>query len=469
MPITKIALIEPTVDSECLTTQIFWQIRCSLPFLSAALKKKGWKTSIFCEELIDLKARLQNIATDFDCAAISLTINTVNRGIEIARTLKKINPKIVIIYGGMVTSHYDNLLLHTGDFLIPGRGEIPFVKLLSFLNVPKGQALSDLSRIKGLIYRDKTKNISIKTPKEENWEDRPCDFSSIVNFGGFSEHKNVLGVKKPPIYSLFFSTGCVNNCKFCMSDKKYRLRKIENVIQDLKEILSRHKTMFNPKIMLVDDCPYGDKKALTSLLEAIAEVRQKNKFALYMQFHVKPLIEGKRLPELMKKAGVEMLLIGFETTNEESLKAQNKNITVADTLRAIDVCRKYNIVPYGYFVAGFDTDTLESIKKTFDFIIEHKLIAQLLPLGVMDSTTLDPFSFGATIFVSHKPAFTTPYALQKELNKGYERIFSLKRIPGMNSFKEALFQSAFCAAYKKWRPRLEKHLNYLKLLNKFNN
>ena len=466
--LSKIALIEPTVIAECLTTEIFWQIRASLPFMATALKEAGFSSRVYCEELVLLETRYEKIAQEFDAFGISVTINTVERTLEIARQLRKLAPTKPIFFGGMVAAHFAEKLLQVGDYCITGRGEIVLPRLLEALN--NGE---DKPELAGLAY---LKNDElVRQPASDEWADFPSDFSVVENYGGFSERRNILHLRKPPQHSIFFSTGCVNRCRFCMSERRYRTREIKNVIADLRQIISLHSTLLAPRIMVVDDCPFGDRKKLKELLREIANVRQEHKFSIQLQFHVKPLIEDEELVQLLVAAGTSMLLIGFETVSNESLASQNKNTTVEDNIKAIEICRRAGIVPYGYFVVGFETDTPEVVRSVFDFIIEQPLVGQVLPVGLMEGvdgargtdtpmSTLDVYSFGATVFVSHKHPTMSSAQLQRLLNEGYERIFAPSRILAMPTMGEKAAQFSYWMAHRRWRPLLRAHVDKLEAM-----
>ena len=464
----NIALIEPTVVAECLTTEIFWQIRASLPFMATALKRAGFASRIFCEELVSLESRYEILAKDFDAFGISVTINTVERTMEIARQLKKLAPDKPIIFGGMVAAHFAKKLLSVGDFCVIGRGEVVLPRLMKALN--EGE---DKPQVPGLTYL--VDDVLVRIEPTDEWSDYPSDFSLVENFGGFSERRNVLGLPKPPQHSIFFSTGCVNRCRFCMSERRYRTREIENVIADLRQIISLHKTLLSPRIMVVDDCPFGDRNKLKELLREIAKVKKEHNFSIQLQFHVKPIIEDAELVELLVAAGTSMLLIGFETVSNEALASQNKNTTLEENIKAIEVCRKAGIVPYGYFVVGFETDTPEVVQSVFDFIIDQPLVGQVLPVGLMEGvdgargtdtpmTTLDVYSYGATVFVSHKHPTMSSAQLQRLLNEGYERIFAPSRIFAMPTMGEKAAQFSYWMAHRRWRPLLRAHVDRLAAL-----
>lgn len=471
MKIKRVALIEPAIGSECLTTEIFAQIRASLPFLAGALKASGYECGVYCEELIKLKPRLHHIAAAYDAAGISVTINTVRRALDIASAIKKIDPARVIVFGGSVAGNFAEKLLEIGDYCLSGRAEKTFPMLLDSLNRGCG-----LENVPNLIF--KRGGAVVRNEKKHLTGDFISDFGPVENFGGVSEKHNIINISKPPLYSIFSSTGCVRNCRFCVTEKKFVIRETDNALADFKSVLSLHRGFLPPHFMLVDDCAFGDMARLKKLLSGIAELRKNSRFSVMMQFHVKPLLKDPSIAVLMKKAGITTLMIGFESASDVSLSSENKGTTVAENIAAIKICRKFGIIPYGYFVAGFESDTENTVRDIFEFISAHKLVAQVLPVGVLEadadgvtvegaSKTLDPYSFGAAMKVSHIPSAMSPHKLQSILIEGYDRIYSFKRAAELLSAREAVYNLFFSICYRKWRPRLACHLNYLKLLARF--
>lgn len=448
--IGSIALIEPAVRAECLTTEIFAQIRASLPFLAGALAARGIRTGVYCEELVDVAAGIGEIVRNYDAAGISVTINTVRRAIALAGLIKKARPEMPVVFGGHVAGFFSGALLEAGDACIVGRAEN---SLAEYLERP----------VRGRVF----------TAADSGPSDFSSDYSTTAGFGGYSEKKNILGIRKPPIYSLFTSTGCVRGCRFCVTERKFVARRIADVEADLHQILSRHRGFLPPHIMIVDDCPFGDQAHLEEVIGVLKNARRKRSFSAMMQFHVRPLTTVAGLAGRLRGAGVATLLIGFESASDATLAGERKGTTVAENEEAISVCRGAGIVPYGYFVAGFDTDDEEGVRGIFDFIMKKRLVAQVLPLGVMENPggpcarTLDPYSFGATIFVSHRPALMGPAKLQRILIDGFERIFAAGRAFFMPTAREAAYQFFYSAAYAGWRKKLSSHLKYLENLEKF--
>ena len=63
-----------------------------------------------------------------------------------------------------------------------------------------------------------------------------------------------------------------------------------------------------------------------------------------------------RFLDLMRRAGAQMVMIGFETTTDEGLTSLGKRLSVATEERAVAALHKHGIAVHGMFIAGLDTD-----------------------------------------------------------------------------------------------------------------
>jgi len=88
-----------------------------------------------------------------------------------------------------------------------------------------------------------------------------------------------------------------------------------------------------------------------------------------------------------------------------------------------------------------------TVDRVFDYVLRRKIIAQVLPVGIMNRDedgnptpeaprVLSDTSFGATVFVSHRPTLISASRLQALINKGYRRITSMRRMKDFNSLYE---------------------------------
>ena len=167
------------------------------------------------------------------------------------------------------------------------------------------------------------------------------------------------------------------------------------------------------------------------------------------------------------------LAIGFESVSQRSLDHERKGTTVEANDRAIEQCRRFGIVPYGYFVVGFDTDEEADVVRGFEYICERGLIAQVLPVGIMNrdefgeptpdaDRVLSDTSFGATVFVSHRPRLISAVRLQQLINAGWKRISSLFRLTRMHTRYEREFLFGQHRCFQVWEPAMERHIEILR-------
>ena len=161
---------------------------------------------------------------------------------------------------------------------------------------------------------------------------------------------------------------------------------------------------------------------------------------------------------VMKKAGLNLLAVGFESGSQESLDKMKKNTTIEKNLEVAKLCKKYNISILGYFLIGFpweDKSHLEATKKhIFDTDADYIEISVVIPylrtpiyeefIGDIEETP-EILGFDAYNHIYEKYAKLSPKYLQKFrkhiLLKYYTRpkyiikkLFSIKSLPVLKNY-----------------------------------
>lgn len=179
------------------------------------------------------------------------------------------------------------------------------------------------------------------------------------------------------------SRGCKFNCDFCSIKSLYpagvRQKDIDEVAREVKE--SKEKLIF-----FIDDNLFLNDESAKKLFEAIKPLKKKWACQISIEVAFKDDILT-----LMKESGCMMVLIGFESLNEDNLKLMNKtaNLRVKHYEDAINNIYAHGIMIYGMFVLGYDHDTAASIKETMDFALRNNLaIANFNPLMLLPGTPL---------------------------------------------------------------------------------
>ena len=98
---------------------------------------------------------------------------------------------------------------------------------------------------------------------------------------------------------------------------------------------------------------------------------------LNVEWSAQASIVALRDPEflaLAKASGCQLIGIGLESINQESLLEVNKKINQVDQFaETLQMIHDHDIGVQGYFMFGFDHDKPEGFEKTADFIIENHI------------------------------------------------------------------------------------------------
>jgi radical SAM superfamily enzyme YgiQ (UPF0313 family) len=189
-----------------------------------------------------------------------------------------------------------------------------------------------------------------------------------------------------------YSRGCPYNCEFCdviqLFGRVVRTKHPEQFIREMEKV---HGTGFRGALFIVDDNFVGNKKKVKALLGEINHWQRRNGYPFALSAEASfDLAEDDELLDLMARAGFDMVFIGIETPDENTLtyirKRQNLRI---DMLNGIKKIQQKGIEVTGGFILGFDTDPPDIFKRQIDFIQEAGIpTAQTGLLTALPSTQL---------------------------------------------------------------------------------
>ena len=173
------------------------------------------------------------------------------------------------------------------------------------------------------------------------------------------------GKKYLPISLVETGRGCRHMCEFCAIasyyDCRYYSRRIEHIVADIR--LSTNKYHF-----LVDDNLVADFAHAKALFRAITPLGIK-----WSGQGTLSMARDTELLKAMKASGCELILIGFESLEEENLRQMNKSWSQAfgEVNELVNRIHDAGIGIYATFVLGYDSDTPKTIEKTLDFARKH--------------------------------------------------------------------------------------------------
>lgn len=366
----------------------------------------------------------QNINTapsDSDVVCISAITRTAKQSLELARTIKQNNQEAKIIFGGShFTVKYEEALNNRGDVVVFKEGEI----LPEILDT--GFDYEKLSQIKGIAFR-KENEIILTEPRL---------FLTSEQLSSVHPHYDNTIRRLSNIAIIETMRGCPWNCEQCgvteMYGGHYRARSIEWTIEELKRIDDIGRTIF-----YISDNIAGNPKHLSLLSFAIEEAGLNKKFGV-CQITSKAL----RNPEVvksLKRIGIKMACVGYESMNPEFLKDMEKPCSVEDNQEAARILREAGIWNHGMIMTG-GKDTRDSLEYELQWAIKNLDSAQFFPMGNIPGTRFDermrgegrmlcedyprdyPKMDGHHVLV--RPENMSPYELQIITDSMYSRFYS---------------------------------------------
>jgi radical SAM superfamily enzyme YgiQ (UPF0313 family) len=183
--------------------------------------------------------------------------------------------------------------------------------------------------------------------------------------------------------SIQFSRGCPFHCEFCNVTALFGHRpRTKTAKQIMAELDSLHNLGWRGPVFFVDDNLIGNKRSLkTELLPALIEWRaDKRNIPFNTEVSIN-LADDQALMHMMVQAGFNMVFIGIETPNEDSLaecsKSQNKNRDLVADVRRI---QRAGLQVQGGFIVGFDCDTPSIFQRQIDFIQSSGIVTAMVGL-----------------------------------------------------------------------------------------
>ena len=163
----------------------------------------------------------------------------------------------------------------------------------------------------------------------------------------------------------------------------YRERSVENIIDEI----TMYKKMGIKNINFQDNNFTANKEKVKLLLKEM--IKKDLVFKDVFFFSRTDIAEDDELLELLRKIGRPVVLIGIESTNQDSLDLINKEQNVNNLEDNLKKLAKNKIKLSASVVLGFDFDKKEDLKKTVNFCKRINSFAlQPPPLTIFPGTEL---------------------------------------------------------------------------------
>jgi hopanoid biosynthesis associated radical SAM protein HpnJ len=217
--------------------------------------------------------------------------------------------------------------------------------------------------IDGLSYRNAS-GVVVHNPDREILEDMDSlPFVTPVYKRDLKIENYFSGYLKHPYISLYTGRGCKSRCTFCLwpqtvGGHRYRTRSVGHVIE---EIAWAQKAFPQVKEFFFDDDTFTD-----NLPRAEAIAKELGKLGVTWSCNAKANVPYSTL-KVLKDGGLRLLLVGYESGNQQILHNIKKGMRVEVAERFTKDCHKLGIAIHGTFIVGLPGETRETLQQTMEW------------------------------------------------------------------------------------------------------
>ena len=280
--------------------------------------------------------------------------------VKVAQALKDAKPSLKIGFVGAKVAVQPTESLQQGNCIdFVARNEFDF----TCLEVAEGR---DFAAIDGISYRGADGAI-VHNKDRATLEDMDrLPFVTEVYKRDLRIEDYFIGYLQHPYISIYTGRGCKSRCTFCLwpqtvGGHTYRVRSPEHVAAEIKQAMRDFPQV---REFFFDDDTFTD-----NLPRAEAIARELGKLGVTWSCNAKANVPRDTL-KVLKDNGLRLLLVGYESGNQQILHNIKKGMLVDVARRFTKDCHELGIKIHGTFILGLPGETKETIEQTIKFAVE---------------------------------------------------------------------------------------------------
>jgi hopanoid biosynthesis associated radical SAM protein HpnJ len=300
------------------------------------------------------------IARDYDLLVVHTSTPSFSSDVRTIKAMKDANPRLKAgLVGAKVAVDPGGSLQASSAIDFVARKEFDF----TVKEVAEGRDLSDII---GLSYRNADGVVvhNEERPILEDMDQLP--FVSPVYKRDLKIEQYFNGYLRHPYLSFYTGRGCKSRCTFCLWPQtvggyRYRTRSIGHVVEEVawaRKAFPQVKEFFFDDDTLTDNIPR---------VQALA--KELGKLGVTWACNAKANVPYETL-KIMRDNGLRVLLVGYETGNQQILFNIKKGMRVEFARRFTKDCNTLGIKIHGTFILGLPGETKETIEETIRFACE---------------------------------------------------------------------------------------------------
>lgn len=333
-------------------------IRLGLAYLAGALMGRGHEVKLADLRTLAGWGDYIRILSDFSPDWVGISVHSVEAAVaeKAADLAKSTVPGVRTAVGGIHATMFPDECLGKGvfDYVIMGEGEISFPQLVE---TPE--------KFPGSFWGETPDLDKIPFPVREIWPD--FETRTRIDPIGLQNYRFPL-----PLAEMINTRGCPYSCTFCCGPGEHQLytkvspegkrtsyirgRSVSNVIAEMEMLISK----FGIKSVWFHDDQFilGNGDWVREFIKALHDTGMvKYGLRWVTSSRADIICRHDELIGEMAQAGLEMLIVGFESFSPRVLKWFKKMVTAEQNHRAAEILHKHGVKIWANYILGVRTDT----------------------------------------------------------------------------------------------------------------
>jgi anaerobic magnesium-protoporphyrin IX monomethyl ester cyclase len=344
--------------------------------------------------------------------------------LRLSSIIKQYSDKCLVVAGGphATVDPYSLINVPSIDVAVMYEGEQPMLEIVEKYEHGK----QDFEGIPGVLYR-RAGEIHRNKPalRRHDLDQLPFPIRNVYlgNISDLTEPEKSVFIKRNNSV-MITSRGCPYACKFCSCKnvwhRKVTYRSVENVIAELRKFYRQYGST---EMMFWDDSFTLKKERVIQFCQEY----KKSNIPIPWKAQTRVNLIDYELVKNMRDAGCSTLYFGIESGSQRVLDIIDKQITIEQIHKAINVVERVGLTWACSFIFGVPGDTVEDMQKTLT------LMKQINPSNI---SLLSFTPFPATEFYDFE-------SVKKVLSSGKYDYFDLELFSEPRNFTGTMTDDDF--------------------------
>ncbi len=311
----------------------------------------GWSLERLAQEISAFNADMILMGHTGSTAAHTTCLKT-------ATALRVLFPNVRIAYGGVYPSYADEATLRECaaiDVIVRGEAEQVVVDLIA-----AWENDADLGKVLGITWRKGAVIQKNRAPRPIQNLDAYRPAWELVDWKGYE----MFGLGRSA--GMQFSRGCTLTCTYCgqwLFWKTWRHRSPQNFVNEIKTLANEYGVKI---IWLADENFSADPNVTREVLELL--VAAKLDVSINLNTTAANVVRDAEMLPLYKAAGVDYIVMGVESLEDNVVAAVRKNNPYEISRAAVRLLREHKIISLVDIIFGLEQENWKTLWRKFQKI-----------------------------------------------------------------------------------------------------